>query len=99
PHMLDARPQLEEGRQRLAQENWRGALEYFEYACDIDPRPLHRGYRAWARYLVNPASHGRLVQGELEDVLKAEPNLELGWFWYGEVQRGMSNPSGAEAAY
>jgi curved DNA-binding protein CbpA len=97
--LLDAGSQLEEGKQRLAQENYRGALEYFEYACDIDPRPLHRAYRAWARYLVNPVAHGRLVLGELEDVLRADSNLELGHFWCGEVHRGLSNPEAAEAAY
>lgn len=97
--LLDAQSQMAEGRQRLAQENWRGALEYFEYACDIDPRPLHRAHRAWARYLVNPSAHGKLALVELQDALREEPGLEQGWFWCGEMQRGLSDAAGAEASY
>ena len=86
--LLDATAQLNEGRQRLESGNVRGAFEYFEYACDIDPRPLHRGWRAWARYLLDTSRNGRLAQQELEDVLRAAPELEQGWAWLGEIAAG-----------
>src|SRR5207302_6501734 len=52
--LLDARKQFDEGKRRLEANHPSGAFQYFEYACDIDPRPLHRAYRAWARYLLKP---------------------------------------------
>jgi hypothetical protein len=97
--LLDASAQLDEGRRRLEAGNIRGAFEYFEYACDIDPRPLHRGWRAWARYLLDPTRNGRLAQQELEDVLRAEPALEQAWAWLGEVQLGLSNRTGAAESF
>jgi hypothetical protein len=40
--LLDASTQFDEAMKRLKVENYAGAFEYFEYACDIDPKPLYR---------------------------------------------------------
>ncbi|KFE65442.1 J domain-containing protein [Hyalangium minutum] len=97
--LLDGRTQFEQGKQRLEARNFSGAFEYFEYACDIEPRPLHLSYRAWARYLMKPEVHGKLVVQELTDVLRQEPGLEEGWFFLGEVSRGEGQWAQAEDAY
>jgi hypothetical protein len=97
--LLDGRTQFDQGRQRLEARNFAGAFEYFEYACDIEPRPMHLAYRAWARYLMKPESHGKLVLQELADVLRQDPALEEGWFFYGEVSRGEGQWTQAEDAY
>jgi hypothetical protein len=97
--LLDGRTQFEQGKQRLEGRNFAGAFEYFEYACDIEPRPLHLAYRAWARYLLKPEAHGKLALQELSEVLRQEPALEEGWFFYGEVSRGESQWAQAEDAY
>ncbi len=97
--LLDGRTQFEQGKQRLEARNFAGAFEYFEYACDIEPRPLHLAWRAWARYLMKPEAHGKLALQELSDVLRQEPALEEGWFFYGEVSRGESQWAQAEDAY
>ena len=97
--LLDGRTQFDQGKKRLEARNFAGAFEYFEYACDIEPRPLHLAYRAWARYLMKPESHGKLVLQELADVLRQEPALEEGWFFYGEVSRGEGQWAQAEDAY
>jgi cytochrome c-type biogenesis protein CcmH/NrfG len=97
--LLDGRTQFDQGKKRLEARNFAGAFEYFEYACDIEPRPLHLAYRAWARYLMKPESHGKLALQELADVLRQESALEEGWFFYGEVSRGEGQWAQAEDAY
>jgi hypothetical protein len=97
--LLDARSQFDEAKRRLEAQNFAGAFEYFEYACDIEPKPLHQAYRAWARYLMKPESHGKLVLQELTEVLKQEPGLEEGWHFLGEVSRGEGQWAQAEDAY
>ncbi|HLL06522.1 MAG TPA: DUF4388 domain-containing protein [Myxococcaceae bacterium] len=97
--LLDGRTQFDQGKKRLEGRNFAGAFEYFEYACDIEPRPLHLAYRAWARYLMKPESHGKLALQELGEVMRQDPNLEEGWFFLGEVCRGESQWAQAEDAY
>lgn len=97
--LLDGRTQFDQGKKRLEARNFAGAFEYFEYACDIEPRPMHLAYRAWARYLMKPESHGKLALQELADVLRQEPALEEGWFFYGEASRGEGQWAQAEDAY
>jgi cytochrome c-type biogenesis protein CcmH/NrfG len=97
--LLDATTQFDEAMRRLKAENYAGAFEYFEYACDIDPKPLYRANRAWARYLMKPESHGKLVLQELAEVVKQDPGLEEGWFFLGEVARGEGQWAQAEDAY
>lgn len=97
--LLDARTQYDEAMKRLKAENYAAAFEYFEYACDIDPKPVYRAYRAWARYLMKPESHGKLALQELLDVVKQEPGCEEAWFFTGEVSRGEGQWAQAEDAY
>ncbi|WNG44407.1 DUF4388 domain-containing protein [Archangium minus] len=97
--LLDARTQYDEAMRRLKAENYAAAFEYFEYACDIDPKPVYRAYRAWARYLMKPESHGKLALQELLDVVKQEPGCEEAWFFTGEVSRGEGQWAQAEDAY
>ncbi|MFL5357933.1 DUF4388 domain-containing protein [Archangium sp.] len=97
--LLDASTQYEEARKRLKAENYAGAFEYFEYACDIDPKPLYRAYRAWARYLMKPEAHGKLALQELQEVTRQEPGCEEAWFFTGEVSRGEGQWTQAEDAY
>jgi tetratricopeptide (TPR) repeat protein len=72
-NLLDATSQMAEGMRRLDAGNPRGALEYFQYAADIEPRASHRAHVAWARFLVDPERHGRLALGELEELARKEP--------------------------
>ncbi|NBD07617.1 MULTISPECIES: DUF4388 domain-containing protein [Corallococcus] len=96
--LLDATTQFDEGKRRLEARNFAGAFEYFEYACDIDPRPLHQVHRAWARYLMKPEAHGRLVLQELQELTRQEPGLEEGWAFLGDVARGEGQWALAEDA-
>ncbi|HEX8821265.1 MAG TPA: DUF4388 domain-containing protein [Archangium sp.] len=97
--LLDARTQYDEAMKRLKAENYAGAFEYFEYACDIDQKPIYKAYRAWARYLMKPESHGKLVLQELAEVTKQEAGCEEAWFFTGEVSRGEGLWTQAEDAY
>lgn len=97
--LLDAKSQFDDAKQRLSEGNFRGAFEYFEYTCDIDPRPLHRAYRAWARHLMDNPRNARLALVELQDALKQDPGCEEAYFFAGEIQRHTSQWTGAEEAY
>lgn len=97
--LLDARRQLEEGRKRLADGNPRGALEYFEYACDIEPKPQHRAWRAWARYWTDPARHGRLALQELEAVALEEGATDEVFAFAGEIHERQGDLPEAEACF
>lgn len=96
--LLDATAQFDEAKRRLEARNFAGAFEYFEYACDIDPRPLYQAHRAWARYLMKPEAHGRLVIQELQELVRQEPALEEGWAFLGDVARGEGQWALAEDA-
>jgi hypothetical protein len=97
--LLDARTQYDEAMKRLKAENYAGAFEYLEYACDIDPKPIYRAQRAWARYLMKPEAHGKLALQELQEVTRQEPGCEEAWFFTGEVSRGEAQWAQAEDAY
>ena len=97
--LLDATTQFEEAKRRLQARNFAGAFEYFEYACDIDPKPLYQAHRAFARYLMKPDAHGRQALQELQDVVRQEPGLEEGWAFLAEVAQGESQLPLAEDAY
>jgi DNA-binding Lrp family transcriptional regulator len=97
--LLDASTQFDEAKRRLDARNFAGAFEYFEYACDIDPKPLYKAHRAFARYLMKPEAHGRLVLQELQDVVRQEPGMEEGWAFLGEVAQGEAQWPLAEDAF
>jgi hypothetical protein len=97
--LLDATTQFEEAQRRLQARNFAGAFEYFEYACDIDPKPLYQAHRAFARYLMKPEAHGRLALQELQEVVRQEPGMEEGWAFLGEVAQGEGQWPLAEDAF
>jgi curved DNA-binding protein CbpA len=97
--LLDAATQFAEGRRRLAADDRRGALEYFQYAADIEPTALHRAHLAWARFLVDPARHARLALGELGDVARREPGCADAHRFTGEILRAERRFAEAEEAF
>ncbi|MFL5320719.1 MAG: DUF4388 domain-containing protein [Myxococcaceae bacterium] len=97
--LLDASSQFSDGKQRLHDGSFRAAFELFEYTCDIDPRPLHRAYRAWARHLMDNPRNAKLALTELHDAVKQDPSCEEAYFFAGEVQRHTSQWEGAEECY
>ena len=97
--LLDAKSQFEEGLARLEAGNQRGAFEHFEYACDIEPKPLYRAHLAWARYQLNPGSHGKLALSELEELGRKAPECEHAFAFAGEILRAMGRLTEAELAY
>jgi hypothetical protein len=97
--LLDASSQFQEGLKRLAAGNPRGALEQFQFAVDIEPRPLTRAHLAWARYLVDLPRHAKLALGELAEVVRGDPGCARAHFFTGEILRGQGAPAEAEEAY
>jgi tetratricopeptide (TPR) repeat protein len=97
--LLDAGSQYQEGLRRLAAGNARGALEQFQYAADIDPKPLTRAHLAWTRYLVDPEGAAKAALAELGDVARAEPGCGRAHFFTGEILRARGAWAEAEEAY
>lgn len=97
--LLDATSQFEEGCKRLKDGNPRGALEYFEYACDIEPKPRHRAWRAWARFWVDPARHARLALQELSTLANEEGATEEVFAFAGELHEHQQSFAEAETCF
>jgi tetratricopeptide (TPR) repeat protein len=97
--LLDASSQYQDGLRRLAAGNARGALEQFQYAADIDPKPLTRAHLAWTRYLVDPERAAKPSLAELADVTRADPGCGRAHFFTGEILRAQGAWAEAEEAY
>ena len=97
--LLDARTQFDQARERLDANNPRAAMEYFEYACDIDPRPQHRAWRAWCRYLISPERHARLALEELTALCREEGATDEAFGFAGEIHRKSGHYTEAEACF
>jgi tetratricopeptide (TPR) repeat protein len=97
--LLDAGAQFAEGKRRLEAGNARGALEYFQYAFDIEPRPLHRAHLGWARWLVDPGGNARPALQELAEAARADAGCAEAFFFAGEIHRARGEHAEAEEAY
>ncbi len=98
-NLLDATTQFQQARERLAANNPRGAMEYFEYACDIDPRPQYRAWRAWCRYLMAPDRHARLALEELTALCREEGATDEAFGFAAEIHRKLGQYGDAEACF
>lgn len=97
--LLDAKSQFEEGQRRLSSGNPRGALEYFQYAADIEPKSSYRAHLAWARFLVNPDAHARLALQELGEVVRSDPASEIAFAFMAQIQKAQGQFAVAEESY
>ena len=97
--LLDASTQFAEASRRLEAGNFRGAMEYFQFATDIEPSGVNRAHLAWARYLVDPQRNSRLVLGELAGLQKQEPGCNRAWYFAGEIERSLGLYAEAEEAF
>lgn len=97
--LLDASTQFAEATRRLEAGNFRGAMEYFQFATDIEPSGTNRAHLAWARYLVDPQRNARLVLTELAGLQKQEPGCNRAWYFGGEIQRALGLYAEAEESF
>ncbi len=97
--LLDASSQYAEAQKRFAQKNYRGAVEYFEYACDIDPKPSHRAHLSWAKYHADPKTAAESCAAELLELGTAEPACHEAFYFLGEIRRSAGDFAGAEEAF
>jgi len=97
--LLDGKTQFDQGKQRLEANNPKAALEYFQYAFDIEPRAIYRAHLAWTRYLINPKSYARLALQELQEAMRSDPSCEEAAYFAGEIQRGESQYDAAEQSF
>jgi tetratricopeptide (TPR) repeat protein len=97
--MLDASTQFTEATRRLEAGNYRGALEYFQFATDIEPSGINRAHLAWSRYLVDPQRNARLALTELAGLHRQEPGCNRAWYFAGEIQRALGLHADAEESF
>ena len=97
--LLDAGAQFDEGQRRLQAGNPRSALDYFQFACDIEPRALYRAHLGWARWLLDPERNARLALHELDEAARADAGCAEAHFFAGEIRRARGEHAEAEEAY
>jgi tetratricopeptide (TPR) repeat protein len=97
--LLDASTQFTEAMKRLEAGNFRGALEYFQFATDIEPSGVNRAHLAWSRYLIDPQRNAKLALGELTGLQKQEPGCNRAWYFAGEIQRAQGLYGDAEESF
>lgn len=97
--MLDGATQFAEAVKRLEAGNYRGAIEHFQFATDIEPSGVNRAHLAWARYLLDPQRNARLVLTELAGLQKQEPSCNRAWYFAGEIQRALGLYADAEESF
>jgi tetratricopeptide (TPR) repeat protein len=52
--LLDAGSQYKSGMLALKEKKFGKAVEFFEFAYDVDPKPRYLAYLGWSRFLHNP---------------------------------------------
>ncbi|MBX7099094.1 MAG: DUF4388 domain-containing protein [Myxococcaceae bacterium] len=97
--LLDAGTQFDEGLKLFNSGNVGGALKYFEYACDIEPKARFRAYLALARTQSDPVRLGPKALAELGELCAAEPSCEEAWAFRGDLARGLAQPALADECY
>ncbi len=97
--LLDADSQFQTGLERLKTGNLRGALEHFEYACDIEPKGRFLAYLAYTRFKDSPVGQGSKALAELAQACEVAPDCEEAWAFRAEVATGLGRHDEAEAAW
>lgn len=97
--LLDADSQFQAGLERLKTGNLRGAIEHFEYACDIEPKGRFLAYLAYTRFKDSPAGQGAKALAELTQACDVAPDCEEAWVFRAEVATGLGRHDDAEAAW
>ena len=96
--LLDAKSQFKQGLQHLNQRNFKKAVEFFEYTCDIDGRePLYTAHLAWAKYQHDSEMHELEATEMFETAIKSGShhptiNMLYGKFLVsqGEAKKGLN---------
>lgn len=97
--LLDADTQFAEGYKRLNAGNFKGAVEYFEYACDIEPKAQFRAYLARARCQLDPQRNAAKALVELSEACAAEPECEEAWAFRADIALGLGQTELADECY
>jgi tetratricopeptide (TPR) repeat protein len=97
--LLDAKQQFDEGKKRFDAGNFKGAVEHFEYACDIEPRAKSLAWLALARYRQSPQSYAPKALAELADACNREPACEEAWAFRGDLAMAFGRHEEADESY
>jgi tetratricopeptide (TPR) repeat protein len=74
----------------MTQGDYRGALEQFSYASDLDPQNgNYRAELAYCRYLYNPQDGGSAALAELKTALRIDPDSGLVHYYAGLILSSM----------
>ncbi|HEV8629319.1 MAG TPA: DUF4388 domain-containing protein [Thermoanaerobaculia bacterium] len=83
--LLDPEAQFEKGMEMLAQGHDRKALEFLQYAADLDAQnAVYRAEAAWCRFRVLGARDQSLQ--DLDEAVRADPRCGLAWYYMGMIQ-------------
>ncbi len=97
--LLDAQSQFDEGKKRFDAGNFKGAVEHFEYACDIEPRARSLAWLAFSRYRQSPQFYAPKALAELADACTREPGCEEAWAFRADLAMAFGRHDEADECY
>lgn len=97
--LLDAKTQFDEARRLFDAGSFPAAADHFQYACDIEPRPLFRAWHALARWRANPNAAAKSSLQELTEAERTGQDCEEVFAFKGEIAMGEGSFDVAESAF
>jgi tetratricopeptide (TPR) repeat protein len=96
--LLDAKSQFKVAKGLREQEKHKEALNYFEFACDLDPQNSEYGAElAYARYLFSSAFAPKAVK-ELNEIIRRDPKCGIAFLNIGIIMAAEKQPDQAKRA-
>lgn len=93
--MLKGDQHLKNGLKALEEKRYPKAVEFFQFACDVEPSVTHNAHLTYARFMVNPMRQYEDTAEIFEKMLKKEPDHEAANYLYAQVLRQMGDYDGA----
>lgn len=97
--LLDAKAQLETGRQKLDAGQLTSAIEHFEYAVDIEPTGRAMAYLALARFRQAPEFAAERSLQLLAEACARDPQCEEAWAFRADLALSLSRHAEAAEAF
>jgi tetratricopeptide (TPR) repeat protein len=86
--LLDPALQYRKGLELLQSENFRRALEFLQFAADVDPQnALYRAEAAFCRYRLSPTQYAEASRNEIREAVRIDGECGLAHYYLGILER------------
>ncbi len=95
--LLDSAMQYKKGLEFLQGENFSRALEFLQFAADVDPQnALYRAEAAYCRYRMSPMQYGDAAYDDLREAVRIDPGCGTALYYLGLVESNRLDFDAAE---